>query len=460
MAAKSKKQNESIELEGELLNTVSYATFYCRLPLFTSFKIFNRSEDNVQALVINITGSTELILPAEITVDEIPHESSIEINAENLLNPKYLAELESEENCTVQVKVMSGKDIICTLKADVCALPIDCWSGLSGNPEMLATFVRPKLADCQKVLAEAGLQLKTWGYSSEWSGYSGNDRNGVRNAVAAVYAAIRHLEIESEKGANLTQTVSAGDISKILQTKKATPLELALFAASCFESTKLNPVLVLGKNKVGVGVWLYESCFSSPIQDEMTVIEKYVTDGVNNLTVFEADDLFAHKNASYTTSESHFSNSLKNKAFDVCLDIRRCRVGGIFPLPLKIKTSHGYELLDDRQLSYSEKPREVIDASKFDYDRTASKDKSWQRRLLDLSLKNNLLNFRYTRDCLHVLSTDMSVFCEKLEARDKFTLLPNTTAIKDAAYFGGGAGVRNMGLRLLTEIAIYQWSRR
>ena len=69
MAAKSKKHNESIELEGELLNTVSYATFYCRLPLFTSFKIFNRSEDNVQALVINITGSTELILPAEITVD-------------------------------------------------------------------------------------------------------------------------------------------------------------------------------------------------------------------------------------------------------------------------------------------------------------------------------------------------------------------------------------------------------
>lgn len=452
MAAKSKKHNESIELEGELLNTVSYATFYCRLPLFTSFKIFNRSEDNVQALVINITGSTELILPAEITVDEIPHESSIEINAENLLNPKYLAELESEENCTVQVKVMSGKDIICTLKADVCALPIDCWSGLSGNPEMLATFVRPKLADCQKVLAEAGLQLKTWGYSSEWSGYSGNDRNGVRNAVAAVYAAIRHLEIESEKGANLTQTVSAGDISKILQTKKATPLELALFAASCIESTKLNPVLVLGKNKVGVGVWLYESCFSSPIQDEMTVIEKYVTDGVNNLTVFEADDLFAHKNASYTTSESHFSNSLKNKAFDVCLDIRRCRVGGIFPLPLKIKTSHGYELLDDRQLSYSEKPREVIDASKFDYDRTASKDKSWQRRLLDLSLKNNLLNFRYTRDCLHVLSTDMSVFCEKLEARDKFTLLPNTTAIKDAAYFGGGAGVRNMGELISLEL--------
>ena len=32
-------------------------------------------------------------------------------------------------------------------------------SGLSGNAEMLASFVRPKIADCQKILAEAGLQL-------------------------------------------------------------------------------------------------------------------------------------------------------------------------------------------------------------------------------------------------------------------------------------------------------------
>ncbi|MDE6613693.1 MAG: DUF4011 domain-containing protein, partial [Clostridia bacterium] len=194
-------------------------------------------------------------------------------------------------------------------------------------------------------------------------------------------------------------------------SKKATPLSLALFAASCFESTKMNPVIVVGKKKIGVGVWLYESCFSSPIQDDMTVIEKYVTDGVNNLAVFDIEDVFAHKNASFTTSESHFSAALKSKSFEMCVDIKRCRIGGIFPLPLKVKTAHGYELLDDRQLSYSEKPREVIDASKFEFDRTASKDKSWQRRLLDLSLKNNLLNFRYTRDCLHILSTDMTGFC-------------------------------------------------
>ena len=432
--AKKTNQLETIELEGELLNSVSYATYFCRIPLFTSLKIFNRAEESVTGITVHITGSTQLIMPAELTVDEIPHESSISLSVDNVLNPKYLADLEEQETCKVQIKLTQGKDVVCSFRTEVQALPIDCWSGLSGNAEMLASFVRPKLADCQKILAEAGLQLKTWGYSSEWSGYSGNDKNGVRNAVAAIYAAIRHLNIERSEGGDMTRTTHAGGINKILQSKKATPLELALFAASCFEATKLNPVLVIGKDKVGVGVWLYESCFSSPIQDDIAVVEKYVAEGVNNLAIFDADDLFAHKNASFTTSASHFI-SFSDK-LDVCIDIKRCRIGGIYPLPLKIETSSGYELLNDKQLSYSEKPRELIDAGKYEYDKTASKDKNWQRRLLDLSLRNNLLNFRYRRDCLHILSADLAAFCTRLEDRDKYKLNPLSMPLKDARYFG------------------------
>ncbi len=437
MATKSPKLQETIELEGELLNFVSYATYYCRLSLFTSLKIFNRAEESVQEIVVGVSGSTPLIMPAELAIDEIPHESSMELSLDNLLNPKYLAELENPENCKVEIKVTKGKDVICSLATDVQALPIDFWSGLNGNAEMLSAFVRPKLADCQKILAEAGLQLKTWGYSSEWSGYAGNDKNSVRNAAASIFSAIRHLNIESADCVDLTGIVCAGQISNILQNKKATALELALFAASCFEAVKLNPVLVLGKNKVGVGVWLYESCFSSPIQDDMSLIEKYVADGVNNLTLFDADDLFAHKNASFTTSSSHFASFIKNEEFDLCLDVKRCRIGGIFPMPLKVRTRSGYELLDDKQQSYVEKPRDVIDAGKYDFDRAASKDKSWQRRLLDLSLKNNLLNFRYKRDCLHILSSDLAAFCEKLAGKEKFRLGALASPIKDAAYFGG-----------------------
>ena len=56
--AKSKKQIETLEIEGELLNTVSYATYYCRLPLFTQFKIFNRDVESALAVKLSVTGSS------------------------------------------------------------------------------------------------------------------------------------------------------------------------------------------------------------------------------------------------------------------------------------------------------------------------------------------------------------------------------------------------------------------
>lgn len=435
MAKNPASKQNNIEFEGELLDEVSYATYYCRLPVFTSFKIFNRAEENIQGVLVQITSSTPLIMPTERVVDEIPHESSVGLTIDNILNPQYLADLTEPAVSMVHIKLLHEGSVLCTLKGEITALPIDNWCGLSGNSEMLSSFVRPKLADCQKILHEGGLQLKTWGYSSEWSGYSGNDKNAVRNAAASIYSAVRHLNIECEQEKDLTKSVKVDDISKIISSKKSTPLSIALFTASCFEAAKFNPVLILGNNKVGVGVWLYESCFSSPTQDDMTIIEKYVLDGVNNLAIFNAEDLFAHKNASFTTSSSHFLNSVKNGEFEVCVDIKRCRLGGIFPMPLKVKTRAGYELLTDKELSYSEKPKQVFDASKYNYDAPVSKEGAWQRKLLDLSLKNNLLNFRYKHDSLHICSGDIDTFCSILESCDKFKLeQPSQNA--ESEYFG------------------------
>lgn len=63
-----------------------------------------------------------------------------------------------------------------------------------------------------------------------------------------------------------------------------------------------------------------------------------------------------------------------------------------------------------------------------------SKEESWQRRLLDLSLKNNALNFRYTRDCLHIYSAGVSAFCASTENCNKYTL--SITPSPENAKFG------------------------
>ena len=305
-ANKKNKQFDLIELDGELLNFVSYATYFNRIPLFTTLRVYNNAEEDIEEVAIALSGDGALVMPATVNLPVLQAQSSTEVKFPPLLNPKFLADLKEMQICKVIVKVTCGKKEICSLSADVTALPMDMWSGLSGSVEMLSAHVRPKLSDCQKVLAEAGLQLKTWGFSQEWSGYSGNDKNAVRGGIASIFSAVRNLNMERGEDCDLSLPVRVGNLAEVVEERTISPLGMACFAASCLEAAKLNPVIVLGKNKLGVGIWLYESCFTTTLQDDMSVIERYIADGVNNLAIVDVDDLFAHKNASYTTSAAHF----------------------------------------------------------------------------------------------------------------------------------------------------------
>ena len=450
---KNKKTYETLALEGELLNNVSYATYYNRTPLFTSFKLFNGGEEDMENLVITVSGSNRLILPAQIKIDKLSAQSSVEVKCPSLLNPKYLAETEQAEVCTVNVCVACGKDEVCSIQADVTAISMDSWSGLSGNAEMVSAFVRPRLSDCQKILAEAGLQLKTWGFSKEWSGYSGNDKNAIMYAFASIFSAIRNLNIERGEDGDATQLIKIGSIADIVTQRKSTPLAMAVFAASCLELAKLNPVILVGKNKIGVGVWLYESCFNTTLQDDMSVVERYVSAGVNNLSIVDVDDMFAHKNASFTTSCAHFSSALLSNKFDSLIDVKRCRIGGIFPMPIKVSKGASYEILGDEQISYETKPEKLIEADKLALGRKATKNRNWERRLLDLSMKNNLLSFRYDKDSIHLLITNLPEFVSRLHEVNSLNLLHSNSKIEDAQYFGLSENVKTLSELIKLELA-------
>ena len=453
MSKKSKYLSETLEIESSCLSDVSYGTYYCRLPLFTSLRLNNKGETSTDALTVKISGAAGdgLILSKEIVLDDVQPDSGVEISAGSVLNPKFLAELEEITVCTVTVAVFTGKEEVLSVQNEVRCLPIDCWQGLGANVEMLSTLVRPKLSDCRKILSEAALQMQKWGYPSEWSGYSGNDKNAVRAAAAAIYSAIRAQDIALLPASSLSEPQYAGDLTQVLSRKEATPLQTALLYASCIECAGLNPVLVLGSSGVAAGVWLRENCFTATTTDDMSVIEKYVQDGVNNLAIFDVNDIFSHKNASFTTSGAHFAAAVKHGDYETALDIKRCRIGGLFPLPIKVKQNGKYELLDEKNFSYDNKPEELPVFSAAE--KGASRERTWQRRLLDLSLKNNLLSFKTNGDCVRIMACDLSSFTEGLDGAEKFDLLPSAQEVKQPTGFG-----ENLEVRALRELLQLQLS--
>ena len=320
-----------------------YADYFLSTPVAVQIQ-----NDSAEAATLRVFFESEsgLVVPYE-TQAEVPFESAVSISAEGVFSPLFLAENDEVRTCAVTVRAeLDGKEV-CRESVDVTALPFDWWEGLEGNAERLAAFVRPRLADCAAVLADAGKRLKRWKANAEFYGYAGADKNDIRQIAAAIYAAVKSFSIEKSGATDLSAPLPAARAGSVIKEHSATELELAVFTAACMEAAHLNPVLAVGREHVGVGVWLYESCFLDSVTDDAEIVGKYISEGINNLSFFDADDLYSASNAAFTPSEGHFRQKLRAGCYELFVDIRRCRMGGVRACPLRGKGLKGYELLKE-----------------------------------------------------------------------------------------------------------------
>ena len=78
--------------------------------------------------------------------------------------------------------------------------------------------------------------------------------------------------------------------------------------------------------------------------------------------------------------------------FILFVDIKRARFSGIKPLPQRIKTSDGWEIVEVQEISrFIDAPDSIL-VERLDVPEQTTaftKQKLWERKLLDLSLRNN-----------------------------------------------------------------------
>ena len=233
MALKTRKLEEILTLHGEPEKVVSYADYFARRPLFSSLQLKNAGEENVEGILLCVMGGNGIILPCEKELD-VPFESAVEIDLGTLLSPVYFSGLEKVTEEKITVTLRRDKKIILVKEWTVTALPFDYWQGMNGDVELLASFVRPKLGDCARVRTEIHEQLKKWNTPCELGSYIGNDKNAIRRIIAALYAVFRRFSI-TRTPCTVTEPVEAGAGTKIITSRTATPLEMAVFASSCLE---------------------------------------------------------------------------------------------------------------------------------------------------------------------------------------------------------------------------------
>src|SRR5690606_3496403 len=115
--------------------------------------------------------------------------------------------------------------------------------------------------------------------------------------------------------------------------------------------------------------------------------------------------------------------------------VQRARTLRIRPMPLLINRTSASQL-DENAESHYESPHME---SRFEIgtiyqdellrdNQPITKQKIWERKLLDLSLRNNLLNLRMTRNMVQFVDIDISHLEDTLSEGKKFSILPNPDA--------------------------------
>ncbi|SFM91665.1 Part of AAA domain-containing protein [Variovorax sp. OV329] len=201
---------------------------------------------------------------------------------------------------------------------------------------------------------------------------------------------------------------------------------------SALEQAGLNPILVFTKGHAFAGVWLKADQFSTTVVDDVTALRKRIK--LKELVVFETTFITQRPSPSFTYATQRGAEQVGEaveESFELVVDIRRARMQRIKPLasaetvvvqPAVDQVAVGAELTFDEAPDLPDEGQEVeTDSAALNpKDRLAR----WQRKLLDLSLRNNLLNFKAGKKALKLEAPDASLLEDALAEGQILKILP------------------------------------
>jgi hypothetical protein len=183
--------------------------------------------------------------------------------------------------------------------------------------------------------------------------------------------------------------------AEILSRQVGTCLDLALLYASCLEQAGLNPMVVLVEGHAFAGFWLTDEAFSTPVVDDAQTLRKRVQ--LQEMVLVETTMLTGDHPARFKQAAAAAGQIAEDapKPLEFALDVRTAREAQIRPLDLGGKPhrteSPGHRPARTRRGAHFRR-RTARPTPKEE--RVVTRFESWKNSLLDLSLRNRLLNFK------------------------------------------------------------------
>ena len=224
-------------------------------------------------------------------------------------------------------------------------------------------------------------------------------------------------------------------VDNVLTSKLGTCIDLTLLYASCLEAIGIRPLLVLLKGHILIGAWLTEDLYHQTVGDDASFLLKGSTNGINDIVLVETTTLTSSENVTFEEAVDTAQKELKRERnFDLFIDVHRCRLEGIRPLPQRIKCNGEWQI-ENTGIEHKNATTEVNQLDRYEIKLDNCKEKItkqmiWERKLLDFSLRNNLINIRLGKRVIPFISHKIDNLEDHLQAGENYQILPNPIKVK------------------------------
>jgi very-short-patch-repair endonuclease len=455
--------------------TFSLAAQQNSYPLIRSLVVHNSNDDTSEDsrylspdLRLRLTSDPEIFSSEEWSIDSLAPGQSVRL-PERPLNISHDFLFNQTEEVKVSMKLVlyaisEPESELAIEEFSIDVLPANFWGGETRQPELLAAFVKPNGVYVESLVKQVTGLLEKQGQGRSADGYQSQTREKPYLMAAYLWNVIfsqRLSYVSPPPGfaRNGQRIRLPADIST---SEMAACLDSSLLFASCLELMGLNSVIALTEQHAFVGVWLIDDCFPLLTCDDPMDLRKRVDS--RDIVLFEST--LATNDSPVTFEEARAAareliNEDKEEDFVYLLDVNQARARKIKPLstieirPEEAGASTGGELplpelpplppvrKDDQTIE--ETPDTRID--------------SWQRKLLDLTKRNALLNLRENAVAIKIYSPAIGELEDRLAEGKSFKFQaaeesPHNDDQRSSAIFR-----LQMGKSLHKEFALEQLSK-
>ena len=424
------KTNQAI-LSVEYLPSLNFSMLNSGVETCYKFVLENTGQSDWCQILITIKG--EYIKEYTHRLELLRGGQSIQINSVNI-SPEInkLSEITEAINTSFIITIENETEQLIQQELPITLLAYDEWAGVNVMPENIASFVVPNHPILSRIKVSAAQFLEKWTGSSQLDEYQTQDRNRVRAQVAAIYEALRSEGIVySAPPASFEacgQRIRLAD--KVLTEKIGTCIDTSLLVASCLEACHIYPIIIMLNGHAMVGAWLTPTVSPQMVCDDVSLLLKETADGNNNIVVLESTLITSSGSVGFEDAVASALQKLRDEnRFYYFVDIHRCRLGNIRPMPQRVQVD-GAWTFENEGVEHQNATEHINNLNHFDLrletvDAPVTKQTIWERKLLDFSLRNNLLNTRLGKKVVPIISFEIEHLEDHLQNNEDYYITPS-----------------------------------